>query len=183
MDVNINIDVQCYPPERQTPRIRKPIHDLALALLRHGELKPYQIAQALDTVGGFWERYSSGDADLSDFYTDFDGSRRREAKKAQKWLEAAIARLEPGDECPLCRKEIVQIDSEYNIVCAGECGVVRPAPEAVCENCGEECAYHPELCLCKKCEAESQGGQDAEAKRDRDDGDNSSGEAEDQGAR
>jgi hypothetical protein len=179
---SIEVDVQCYPPERRIARIRKPIHEMAKVLLDCG-VKHYQISQALGTVGEFWERMSSGDAELEDFETDFDGSKRRAAKKAKKWLEHAISILLPGDQCPICKKAHVQIDQEYNIVCAGECGVVRPAPEAVCENCGEECAYHPELCLCKKCEAESQGGQDAKAERDRDDGDDGSGEAEDQGAR
>lgn len=70
----ITIDSQCYPAERQIPRIRKPIHDVALSLLMHGRLKPYQIAQALDNVASFWERFSSGDAELEDFEHDFDGA-------------------------------------------------------------------------------------------------------------
>ena len=182
--MKIEIDVQCYPPEQRVARLRKPIHDAALAMMVHGKVKPYQIAQALDSVGQFWERYASGDADLEDFENDFDGSRRRQRKKEEAWLAHAISILEPEDECPVCKCGTVELNESYELVCRGECGnVLRPAPEAVCENCGEECAYHPEVCLCEKCEAETQGGQDAEAEGSTDDDHRSSREEADQGDR
>lgn len=138
VEVPITIAVQCYPRESQTKCIRRPIHELALALLAKGQLRAYEIAHALDTVGQFWERVGSGDAELEDFEDDFDGDKRRARKKAAKWLAHAILILEPGDECPLCKSVHVAIDADENIVCVGECGVVREAPEPETEPDGSQ---------------------------------------------
>jgi hypothetical protein len=185
--VSITVDSHCVPIERRIPRNRQPIHEAALALLEKGGVRTYEVAQALDSVAQFWERFSSGDADLEDFKDDFTGEKRRARKKAEAWLAKAIELLEPEDECPACKCGTVELNEAYELVCRGECGnVLRPAPEAVCEKCGEECDYHPEVCLCEKCQAETgqspKGGHDDE-EGSRDDGDSSSGEAEDQGAR
>jgi hypothetical protein len=187
IDVGITIDSQCYPISQRVPRNRFPIHQAAVALLEKGQVKAYEVAQALDSVAQFWERFASGDADLEDFEDDFNGDKRRARKKEEARLAYLISVLEEDDECPICQCGTVGYNDGWDLVCRGECGnVLRPAPEAVCEQCGAECDYHPEVCLCSDCQAETgqspKGGLDAE-EGTRDDGHRHGGEAADQGDR
>lgn len=87
MTLEVTIDVQCYPIEKQIERMRRPIQAVALALYKEGNLKPYQIAQSLDTMRYFWERVERGDISLEDFENDFNG----EARKARLLAEAKAA--------------------------------------------------------------------------------------------
>lgn len=138
MTIEVVIVSQCVPIGHQIDAVRTPLHQVALALYEKGKVRPYEISQSLDSLSSFWERFDRGDASLSDFEDDFNGDKYRARKKAQAWLEAAIARLEPGDTCPLCKIAHVAIDKDENIVCVGECGVVRAAPPAETEPEGSQ---------------------------------------------
>lgn len=83
--MSVTIDCQCYPPEKQIARMRSSIQEVALALHTYGNLKPYQIAQSLDAMRYFWERFEAGDIKLKDFECDFTGEKR----KARLLTEAA----------------------------------------------------------------------------------------------
>ena len=83
--MRVTIKTQCYPLAARTARIRDPLNEVAVALLRHGDVGHYEIHQALESLSRFWERLASGDAELTDFVDDFDGSKRRAIKRSTKW--------------------------------------------------------------------------------------------------
>jgi hypothetical protein len=68
--VTVTIEPQCHPVDKRIKYIRDPIHQVCIALLQHGQLKPYQVQQALDSVSAFWTAMAAQDATLE----DFDGS-------------------------------------------------------------------------------------------------------------
>jgi hypothetical protein len=122
--VEVMVDSQCYPTEQRVPRIRRPLHQAALALFEHGGTKPYEIAQALESVYRFWARHASGDAALEDFEEDFDGDRRRAAKRVRH-REELLRTLDPGDRCPMCGDSTVDYE-DGDLICLDNCAVLLP---------------------------------------------------------
>lgn len=65
--VEVTIETQCQPLERRTRYISQPIHEICQAMHKHGDLRPYQIQQALSSLSSFWAKVAGGDANPEDY--------------------------------------------------------------------------------------------------------------------